>query len=1343
MSTTTAAESSQLGVSNQLASLVPTFDPSRDDLVTYQQKVELVTAAWPKSKLTELTTRLILNTTGSAFQKLQIHQAELLTGEETAIKKLVELLGGQWGRIPLAKKYEEAEIALFHTQQHGDETNDSYLARADVNWSKLLAQKTTLADLQAFITLRGSSLTAEDKKKIILESETEGQLTTKRVAESIRMLGSVFFNDITGNKRTVKSKVYDQTTLVAEASPDLDESDPTFHAEDQMQEDEVLEILLQEGDSDALLVHDFESALSETVQDDPELASAYSAYQIARHKLNEKARNRGFFPSRPFQPAQSKGKGFGSRNSFKGKGFSSFNRPKRSLQDRILSSNCRACGQKGHWKAECPLRQSSQNAGSSNSQAPTATVVIDADHEIADSLPLEFLQLPRSVEPTIDEEVTLSEPNEVFVCQTTSGKTRLYYRGRILGESKGNSIDQPGETCRKMSLRDRLRLSLLRNDEAPPSIKSCPEVRSVPSPHKTGRPSGFVEVHGHRKMHPRVETKRLVSPKVVVGAEVNPICFATHTTYGVLDLGASKTVIGADHVKSLICSLDQSLRSRLTRCKCNITFRFGNQGTLNSDQALVVPIGDLMLKIAIVPGSTPFLISNTLMRALQAQIDCQAFLLRSPKLLRPVKMELTNKGLFLIDLNELARASNCPVTVQSTAKPVVETFTTTSHDEKPADAEDGCEGPHDKPVIFPNQPSSESLTPRDSVRACSVENVVPKSTQHVTVNTSLAQEISPNDRDNSESVQLSSHVPEPTSERLADQGRADNRRPGSFEPSRPGERDSGLRQEELRTQLSGGVDHRPGVGVLHGGSLWKEPQHGSPQVPPVCGAHGAAARGAAAASRGAAEPRVCRSFWPCRSPPKGSVDGQAQKPAEGSCGTQYWLGGPNPFSLAGRRSTRGDRDVQLLDYGATTSEPRSGISCNEGTPVESGKCPDQSGQPPGDPGNGECQPDSGVNVDSSSIRHDDTTEAFTMTHHDTSNLRRWIRVIEHELNNTLETTRPMGKPFMLGEIFCDADSTLTHQVRQLGHQAFRFGLGDGDLSKVEGRQKLFQWIAQHRPQHLWYSPTCGPWSSWSNLNASRSLDNLLKYQQLRSNLMYQVAMGIVLYRHQITHGRHFHFEQPSRSLMLHVHGLSEIHQHSQACQFDMCTLGLCDPMSGLPMRKSMTVLTTHPGLYAQLHGRKCLNHTHHQTIEGRTWFENHSMLRTEFSEAYPRKFSRLIAKVLTQSPFQRPFNWVVGAWCQVAEALPALGQRSIRSVFRQPNQQHEKFPRSALTKPMPMHDKDEKRRRLTGKQSTQPYLEDYQNCLQRIHQVTPRVGKHHIKEPKYSPNYRDFFQKSS
>ena len=50
------------GISNQLAALVPSFDPSRDDLQVYQQKVQLVLSVWPTNRIFELVTRLILNT---------------------------------------------------------------------------------------------------------------------------------------------------------------------------------------------------------------------------------------------------------------------------------------------------------------------------------------------------------------------------------------------------------------------------------------------------------------------------------------------------------------------------------------------------------------------------------------------------------------------------------------------------------------------------------------------------------------------------------------------------------------------------------------------------------------------------------------------------------------------------------------------------------------------------------------------------------------------------------------------------------------------------------------------------------------------------------------------------------------------------------------------------------------------------------------------------------------------------------------------------------------------------------------------------------------------------------
>lgn len=306
--TTGSAPSS---VSSQLAYLVPSFDPSKDDLLIYQQKVELVTAAWPPDKYVELVTRLVLNCQGSAFQKLQIHQSELLQNDRKSIERLIELLGGSWGRIPLEKQFDEAEQALFHCNQRMDESNDSYLARAEILWSKLLARKLRLEDIQAFIVLRGSTLAAEDKKRVILESDKEqaGSLTMKRVAESIRLLGASFFMDVTGQKR-VKTKVYDQAALMLEDQNDITETMMT----DEITEEDFVEALIAEGeDSDAVLIADFEGTAQDLLQDDPELSMAFTAYTDARKRLSEKFRNRGFFPtSRSVSSSMSgKGKGYG------------------------------------------------------------------------------------------------------------------------------------------------------------------------------------------------------------------------------------------------------------------------------------------------------------------------------------------------------------------------------------------------------------------------------------------------------------------------------------------------------------------------------------------------------------------------------------------------------------------------------------------------------------------------------------------------------------------------------------------------------------------------------------------------------------------------------------------------------------------------------------------------------------------------------------------------------------------------------------------------------------------------------------------------------------------------
>ena len=100
--------------------------------------------------------------------------------------------------------------------------------------------------------------------------------------------------------------------------------------------------------------------------------------------------------------------------------------------------------------------------------------------------------------------------------------------------------------------------------------------------------------------------------------------FTAHGTHGILDTGATQSVIiGSRHLPALIESFPADVRRQLSRTTCEITFRFGNQGTLDSHHARVIPLKSkrLGLKVAIVPGETPLLLSNTLEKTLKASIE--------------------------------------------------------------------------------------------------------------------------------------------------------------------------------------------------------------------------------------------------------------------------------------------------------------------------------------------------------------------------------------------------------------------------------------------------------------------------------------------------------------------------------------------------------------------------------------------------------------------------------------------------------------------------------------------------------------------------------------------------
>ena len=1301
------------GVGNALTTLVPSFDPSKDSLQVYTQKVELVLAAWPKTKVTELVMRLILNSQGSAFAKLQLHQAELLENDEKSVRKLIELLGGHWGRIGLERQYEEAEQALFNTTQMKDESNDSYLARADIAWSKFLAQKLSMQDLQAFVLLRGSTLTPEEKKRVILESDNslEGKLTVQRVSESVRILGATFFHEMTGLRTGSKQKVYSSSTLVAEHDED---DEQVFQTQDEATEEDFVEALLLEGDSDAALVTDFEAAASDLLQDDSDLATAYSAYTEARRRLTEKFKNRGFWSTSKSSFSSAKGKFQNSKGGSKGKNSWS-QRPKRSLQDRILNSYCRNCNRKGHWKAECPYRQNSSGSAAASTtpstmsgSMPTTTVSIDNAEDV---MPLEFMQLPVISQETIDDTV----PVYVSFCETFGGGRSSYQRV-ILGESDGDrlGIEYPS------SARERLQAWGFRNESQ--ALRDRARAQETLNRRLLHRVNSELSHHaemptGSQKDSPAVSSvqKPAQHPNHIRPTEIETACFASHGSHGILDLGASKTVIGSHHLGDLIRSLDESIRSRLSRCPCHIVFKFGNQSTLTSEEALVVPLGHLKLKIAIVPGGTPFLISNTLMRKLQAKIDCATQTMSSVQMAQPVSLQLTAKGLFLLDLNELIKAtmdrtqSSHRAGMQGCAETYVsdETESKSQSQPGPVGFRQGCMSPYEKHDTSWDQKENKDQPDEKPIQKHVKTAVRAQSAELPAVSDQNARPVS--------------HVPVSEASQSADSD--DSSGNGELGPSHtrgPIVRGGVVWPEVQRQHLCGHLAG-PRVGPFHDQPISEQSEGSSPTLSEVRGT----------------QDRVLGAVSDDH--PKGA---QCQKPSpEQSKGHGKTHCHAFRHLFAGWRDRMGHRtrDVRPSDYGESCHSVGRGRSCDAAKDVESGECFDQGDPPSREPElpGVQCPPGGGP------VREDWDDTVLTAMHHEASYMKQMIQQFSNEFDEVLKTTKPLGNPWDLAEVMCSENSPLTQQMLQLGKKAFRFGLAQGDLSQSSGRRELFQMMARHRPRHTWYSPTCGPWSAWSQLNSSKSLHHYEEYQQKRGGLLYQIALGVVLYRFQISRGNHFHWEQPKRSLMFQSHHISEVHQHTQACQFDMCRAGdLKDPESGMPMQKGMTVLTSFAPLFQRLHGMSCDHRHQHQPIEGSCKVSNNqSMLRTQFTEIYPRKFARNVAVTLGKGNVCWPYNWKAGMICMASSELNAQGEDNalVATKFRKQPQ----FPKSAITTPTARMPVGAKRSKTDSHQGNAPTLEMCKEALQEVNKDLPRVGKREITNPSILVMLQNIFPDKS
>ena len=325
-------------------SLLPSFDPAQDNVREYVEKVKFLAAICPDRDKGMLAPRLAMLCKGTAWGQVKAISPEKLTDKTNGVKKLLAALSS-WEESAEMKTYEVFEKAIYKTTQKADESTTSFVNRLQVAMDEL--GEVTVQEFHAFLLIRQSALTVEDKKRVL--TMTGGTMETAKVEQSMRTLATSVLST------EPKKKIYPTNFVETEnVNPSVeDETTVNYAYYTQIEDDdalsaETLDSLAHGGDEDALLIQQFEKDFEDMMQDIPDLQTALLSYQEARQRISERRRHRGFWPS--------KGRGKGGRDANKGFRKGGQRSSKDELLARIARTHCKICGAMGHWKAECPRR---------------------------------------------------------------------------------------------------------------------------------------------------------------------------------------------------------------------------------------------------------------------------------------------------------------------------------------------------------------------------------------------------------------------------------------------------------------------------------------------------------------------------------------------------------------------------------------------------------------------------------------------------------------------------------------------------------------------------------------------------------------------------------------------------------------------------------------------------------------------------------------------------------------------------------------------------------------------------------------------------------------------------
>ena len=675
---------------------------------------------------------------------------------------------------------------------------------------------------------------------------------------------------------------------------------------------------------------------------------------------------------------------------------------------------------------------------------------------------------------------------------------------------------------------------------------------------------------------------------------------------GIIDTGASKTVIGQGKVRELLRSLPSWVQKQVSWKKSETIFRFGNNAVLPSIGAVYIPFGSRWLKIEVVSGETPFLLSNSFLKAIDADVCTNKSCLRLNQCDTEIPLQANSKGLFVVELSEILNAISREHKVLE-----CELITHVS----------SCDNTQQQPEQrLPTAKVAQLPKTQRSTTSCNRSKVLQGNSCH---DASLC----------CQDARHASPVPREQGADLHDTGRGN----GNLSSTRGDQSSSvGLHEAER------GQAQRENLPGDCGGGL------------PVC--HVDDASSSAEQRLGQIIPGVCESLEQSPTGSSGAdvnatTDGQVQ---DGKTGVVNVISGVE-------RERRGGDDHGILwkqegisGDGAVINDGSRGGSRNGGE-FEDADRPVAASTGPADQGHYEQVNAAVVNSISSQLSEKrDGSKGFpvksaaqVISHgqqimkHLEQRSQELQREVEHLLALMAEKppTRvkapraelPPSKLDLL-EVYCEPNSRLTEVALQQGLKARRFTREDGDLSTKEGQQQLWKLIEQTQPEHIWVAPECRYWGNFSRLNRSKSTTTAHKIDEGRKHEKIHLRLCCELFWHQVIHRRHFHLEQPQGSEALVQKELRDVVQGTYHTVFDMCEVGgLRIPRGNNFLRKRTIVLTTSKSCHGSLDSRYCQRQHQHVPIQGKMPLSGRRENLSAFAAKYSRGFARNVIDCVQQS----------------------------------------------------------------------------------------------------------------